>query len=103
MIIVDSGSGVFSTGGVTVSLSRSTVGSASCKIGATCCHAHSVLFLPMHSLLKGFRLSCFGHSILLFACHTYCFVPANAKFAHEFLIQSIYYTNIDGGERYISG
>ena len=30
------------------------------------CHMHSVLFLPMHSLLKGFRLShaCFVHSVL---------------------------------------
>ena len=30
------------------------------------CHTHSVLFLPMHSLLKGFRLShaCFVHSVL---------------------------------------
>ena len=25
--------------------------------GCTCCLAHSVLFLPMQSLLKGFRLS----------------------------------------------
>ena len=35
------------------------------------CHTHSVLFLPMHSLLKGFRLS--------HACFVHCFVPALYK------------------------
>ena len=56
------------------------------------CHAHSVLFLPMHSLLKGFRLShaCHAHSVLFLpmhsllkgfrrshACHAHCvlFLP----------------------------
>ena len=43
----------------------------------TCCHAHSVLFLPMHSLLKGFRFShaCHAHSVL--------FLPTESS--HEFL------------------
>ena len=46
----------------------------------TCCHVHSVLFLPTHSLLKGFRLSCFRYSILLFACHAYClFLPMQSS------------------------
>ena len=47
----------------------------------TCCHAHSVLFLPMHSLFKRFRLSCFWHSISLFACLAYClFLPMQSSF-----------------------
>ena len=52
----------------------------------TCCNVHSVLFLPMHSLLKGFRLPmlCAFYLALCLSC-TFCFVPAYAKFAHEFL------------------
>ena len=36
------------------------------------CHAHSVLFLPMHSLLKGFRLShaFHAHSVLFLPMHS---------------------------------
>ena len=47
----------------------------------TCYYAHSVLFLPMHSLVKGFRLShalcILSHSLL--AMHIVLFLPMQSS------------------------